>query len=92
MSRLTRMAMAFCFVSVLVGSLSWSKIDPETAVGVWLLDEGQGTIPKTHPVEDTMDRLTVPNGKMANLAKDWNSMAVSGSKSNRHQNFKLVTN
>ena len=42
MSRLTRMAMAFCFVSVLVGSLSWSKIDPETAVGVWLLDEGVG--------------------------------------------------
>ena len=42
MSRLTRMAMAFCFVSVLVGSFSWSKIDPETAVGVWLLDEGVG--------------------------------------------------
>ncbi len=28
------------FICVSVVSLSWAKIDPETAVGVWLFDEG----------------------------------------------------
>ncbi|MFP6722625.1 MAG: hypothetical protein VCF25_20470 [Candidatus Poribacteria bacterium] len=40
MPRLARIATIFCFVCISVVSLSEAKIDPETAVGVWLFDEG----------------------------------------------------
>ena len=42
MLRLARIAAIFCVVCISVVSLSESKIAPETAVGVWLFDEGTG--------------------------------------------------
>ena len=42
MLRLARIAAIFYFGCILVASLSEAKIDPETAVGVWLFDEGTG--------------------------------------------------
>jgi len=42
MLRLARIAAIFCVVCISVVSLSEAKIDPETAVGVWLFDEGTG--------------------------------------------------
>ena len=42
MLRLARIAAIFYFGCILVASLSEAKIDPETAVGVWLFDEGAG--------------------------------------------------
>ena len=42
MLRLARIVAIFYFGCISVVSLSEAKIDPETAVGVWLFDEGTG--------------------------------------------------
>ena len=42
MLRLARIAAIFCFVCISAVSFSEAKIDPETAVGIWLFDEGIG--------------------------------------------------
>ena len=42
MLRLARIAAIFCFGCISVVSFSETEIDPETAVGIWLFDEGTG--------------------------------------------------
>ena len=42
MLRLARIAAIFCFGCSSAVSFSETKIDPETAVGIWLFDEGTG--------------------------------------------------
>ena len=42
MLRLARIAAIFCFGCISAVSFSEAKIDPETAVGIWLFDEGTG--------------------------------------------------
>ena len=42
MLRLARIAAIFCFVCISAVSFSEAKIDPETAIGIWLFDEGTG--------------------------------------------------
>ena len=92
MLRLARIAAISCFVCISVVSLSEAKIDPETAVGVWLFDEGTGNDTKDSSGKGHHGQINGAKWKNGNLAKAWNSTVGSGSRLNQHQNFKQATN
>ncbi len=44
MTRLTIICISFIIVSLMFAGQSYAEIDPETVLGIWLLDEGKGDI------------------------------------------------
>ncbi len=44
MTRLTIICISFIIVSLMFAGQSYAEIDPETVLGIWLLDEGTGDI------------------------------------------------
>ena len=44
MTRLTIICISFIIVSLMFAGQSYAQIDPETVLGIWLLDEGKGDI------------------------------------------------
>jgi len=44
MTRLTVIGISFIIVSLMFVGISNAKIDPQTAVGIWLFDKGSGDV------------------------------------------------
>ena len=93
MPRSTMMVAIFCFICVSVVSSSWSKIDPETAVGVWLFDEGIGNNTKDSSGKGHDGQI---NGAKWENGKFGKGLEFNGRQWVRDQidtgNFKLATN
>ena len=69
MLRLARIAAIFCVVCISIVSLSEAKIDPETAVGVWLFDEGTGNDTKDSSGKDHHGQINGAKWKNGKFGK-----------------------
>jgi hypothetical protein len=47
-SRLTLVFAGLILISLMLAGISYAKIDPETAVGIWLFDDGTGDVATDH--------------------------------------------
>ncbi|MDE0637211.1 MAG: hypothetical protein OXI43_15355 [Candidatus Poribacteria bacterium] len=58
----------FCLTSMMIITFQHidAAIDPESIVGIWLLEEGQGKEIKILPEMEMMEKLLVQSGQMEN--------------------------
>ena len=77
MARLAQMGVIFVVMTLMFSSLGAAEIDPGTAVGVWLLDEGKVTRSRIFPAIEMMETSWEnPNGSMVCSVKGYALMAV----------------